>query len=186
MRRGISVFVLIVAGLGVAAALQGGPAAQAAQAAQGQDILPALLVEVRGLRAAMEQMASSGPRVQLALGRLQLQEQRVNNLLRRLETVRASLAATQQEDDNTRQQLASTEESLKSGLLLEGMPRAQAEQILHEQLGVLKISSGRLATQLQRLQVEESGIVQELASEQGRWSDINQRMEELERALTRK
>ena len=46
--------------------------------------------------------------------------------------------------------------------------------------------SARPATEVQRLQVEESGIVQELASEQGRWTDINQRMEELERALTRK
>ena len=46
--------------------------------------------------------------------------------------------------------------------------------------------SGRVARELQRLQVEESDIVQELASEQGRWSDINQRMEELERALTKR
>ena len=95
MRRGMSVFILIAAGLGVGAALQGGLSAQASQASQGQDVLPALLVEVRGLRAAMEQMASAGPRVQLALGRLQLQEQRVNNLLRRLETARGSLAAAQ-------------------------------------------------------------------------------------------
>jgi predicted nucleic acid-binding Zn-ribbon protein len=181
MRRGISVFILIAAGLGVGAALQGGPAAQTSQAAQGQDILPALLVEVRGLRAAMEQMASSGPRVQLALGRLQLQEQRVNNLLRRLETVRAGLAAAQRDDDNTRQQLASVEEALKSGALPE-----RERGMTEEQMVVLKINSARAATEVQRLQVEESGIVQELASEQGRWNDINQKMEELERTLTRK
>src|SRR3972149_2796185 len=36
---------------------------------QDSDVLPALLTEVRGLRAAIEQMASAGPRVQLALGR---------------------------------------------------------------------------------------------------------------------
>jgi hypothetical protein len=186
MRRGISVFILITACLGAGAAVQGGLTAQTSQAPPGQDILPALLVEVRGLRAAMEEMASAGPRVQLALGRLQLQEQRVTNLLRRLETVRASLTATQQQDDNIRQQMASTEESSKSGVLPEGISRTQFEQLVQEQLGSLKIESGRLATQVQRLQVEESGIVQELASEQGRWTDINQRMEELERALTRK
>ncbi len=182
MRRNISVFILVAAGFGLGAALQG----RLWQAAQGQDVLPALLVEVRGLRAAMEAMASSGPRVQLALGRLQLQEQRVNNLLRRLETVRGGLTATQLEEDNTRQQIASTEESLKSGVVPEGVPRAQVEQMVQEQIGALKIASGRLAAQVQRLQVEESDIVQELASEQGRWNDINQRMEELERALTRK
>ena len=113
MRRGISVFILVAAGFAVGTALQGRLTAQASQAAQGQDVLPALLVEVRGLRAAMEEMASAGPRVQLALGRLQLQEQRVNNLLRRLETARGSLAGAQREDENNRQQIASIEESLK-------------------------------------------------------------------------
>ena len=41
--------------------------------------MPALLTEVRGLRVAMEQMTSAGARVQLALGRLQLQESRLNS-----------------------------------------------------------------------------------------------------------
>ncbi len=50
----------------------------------------------------------------------------------------------------------------------------------------MKAMSARAATEVQRLQVEESGIVQELASEQGRWSDINRQMEELERALGKK
>jgi predicted nucleic acid-binding Zn-ribbon protein len=181
MRRGISVFILMILGLGAGAALQGGLAARASQAAQGQDVLPALLAEVRGLRIAMEAMASSGPRVQLALGRLQLQEQRVNNLLRRLETARASLAAAQREEENFRQQLASIEEAVKSAALPEG-DRGQIER----ELPAVKIMSARAATEVQRLQVEESGIVQELASEQGRWTDINQLMEELERALMKK
>ena len=179
MRRGFSIFILLAAGLGAGAALQGGLTAQASQASQGQDILPALLIEVRGLRAAMEQMATSGPRVQLALGRLQLQEQRVNNLLRRLETARAGLAGAQRDEEKNRQELALREESMKSAP--EGMQRA-----LEQVLATEKVAHARAATELQRLQVEESGIVQELASEQGRWSDINQRMEELERALTKK
>lgn len=182
MRRGVSIFIVIAAGLAIGAALQGRISAQAPRTAQGQDVLPDLLAEVRGLRAAMEQMASAGPRVQLALGRLQLQEQRVNNLLRRIETVRTSLAAAQRQDEGTRQEVASIEETLKSGVVPEGRSRA----VLEEQLVGLKMSSARTATDVQRLQVEESGSVQELAMEQGRWTDINQRMEELERALTKK
>ena len=75
------------------AALLGGSADGRAQAATATppETLAALLVEVRGLRAAMEHMAAAGPRVQLALGRLQLQEQRVNTLVRRLEEVRNNL-----------------------------------------------------------------------------------------------
>jgi predicted nucleic acid-binding Zn-ribbon protein len=180
MRRGISVFILIAVGLATGAALQSGLSAQAPRASQGQDVLPDLLLEVRGLRAAMEAMASSGPRVQLALGRLQLQEQRVNNLLRRLETSRASLGAAQRAEENARQELAGREEAL--GSFPEGEDRRQMQ--LH--LRVAKREHAQLATELQRLQVEESGVVQELATEQGRWSDINQRMEELERTLTKK
>ena len=48
------------------------PLAGQAAVTSNQDTLAALLVEVRGLRAAMEQMASAGPRVQLAFGRLQM------------------------------------------------------------------------------------------------------------------
>ena len=60
-----------------------------------RDIMPALLQEVRGLRAAMEQMTSAGARVQLALGRLQLQEQRLNAANGRLAEIRVQLAGTQ-------------------------------------------------------------------------------------------
>jgi chromosome segregation ATPase len=182
MKRLVGAFILTAAGVAAGAAVQGGPYAEAAQNAQGQDILPALLVEVRGLRAAMEQMASSGPRVQLALGRLQLQEQRVNNLLRRLETTRGSLAGAQREEEQSRQQFAAMEEMLKSPLPEGGPQRANVEQ----DMGHIKQMSARLAAEVQRLQVEESDAVQELAVEQGRWTEINQRMEELERALTRK
>jgi hypothetical protein len=62
-------------------ALRAPVAGQTAQS--NQDTLAALLAEVRGLRAAMEQMASAAPRVQLAMGRLQLQEQRVSTVVRR-------------------------------------------------------------------------------------------------------
>ena len=75
----------------IAAAL----AVTATRAQEQPGILPSLLVEVRGLRAAIEQMASAGPRVQLALGRLQLQEQRLNTLLMKLDGIREKLAMSQ-------------------------------------------------------------------------------------------
>jgi predicted nuclease with TOPRIM domain len=39
---------------------------------------------------------------------------------------------------------------------------------------------------LQRLQGEEATLSQDLSAEQGRWSELNQRLEELEQALTRR
>ena len=93
MRLPLRVFLFwaLIAAAGMGASL----VTRAQSAPEQPDVLPALLSEVRGLRAAMEQMAVAGPRVQLALGRLQLQEQRINTLGRRLETVKANQESAQ-------------------------------------------------------------------------------------------
>ena len=57
---------------------------RAQQPASGTDVLPALLTEVKGLRAAMEQLASANAQAQLLVGRLQLQETRMNGMIRDL------------------------------------------------------------------------------------------------------
>jgi hypothetical protein len=186
MRRNTSYFILGLAGVAIGVVLARGVSAQAA-APQERDILPALLTEVRGLRVAMEQMAAAGPRVQLAFGRLQLQEQRVNNGLRRLEAVRASLANAQREETEWRRRISSFEEETRSTVIATGAAaRLQQEvQIQREQeLQMMKQRHPLLVAEVQRLQVEESGIAQEIATEQMRWTDINQKLEELERSLS--
>jgi chromosome segregation ATPase len=181
VRRKIGVLALVLVAAGAGLSVRTRAAAQAARATD-QDVLPALLIEVRGLRAAMEQMASAGPRVQLALGRLQLQEQRVNNLLRRMESVQNELAGALQESDRAGQEFTRIENILKSG----AAPPEERQQLETVLLPQLKAAQGQALAKVQRLQTEESGLNQELATEQGRWTEINQRMEELERALTRK
>src|SRR6478672_11002828 len=96
--------IILMLALVIVVGVATGHTSEAQRPAQQEDVLPALLVEVRGLRAAMEQMASAGPRVQLALGRVQLQEQRVNNLLRRLEESRTHLAEAQRNYDRLQQE----------------------------------------------------------------------------------
>jgi peptidoglycan hydrolase CwlO-like protein len=179
MHRTVWRMFAAVAALGVLILVRTGVSAQTAAPAQNPEVLSALLVEVRGLRAAMEQMASAGPRVQLALGRLQLQEQRVNNLMRQLDTVRGNLAQTQRQEEEMRRQIAGFEEP---GGKWTPDERAAVEQ----QLRNMKAQQPLVAADIQRLQAEEATISQQIAAEQGRWSDINQRLEELERALARK
>src|SRR6188474_3213889 len=87
-------------------------ARQAASPPRNEDVLPALLAEVKGLRAAMEQMASAGPRIQLFVSRLQLQEGRMNAMIRRLESVRENLASTQREMENGQERLKHVESEL--------------------------------------------------------------------------
>jgi chromosome segregation ATPase len=168
----IALVVTATAALAVTLRAQSAPAAQ-------QDILPALLAEVRGLRAAMEQMAAAGPRVQLALGRLQLQEQRINTMLRRLEALRdtrTSVEAAMQQHQSIQKEL---EAALARG---ETAGRAEREDAVEN----IRREMARLAAELQRVTAEESALSADIAGEQGRWNLINQQLEELERTLGRR
>jgi chromosome segregation ATPase len=142
------------------------------------DVLTQLLTEVRGLRAAMEQMASAGPRVQLALGRLQLQEQRVNTMLRRMETVQANLQNAERELAQHQLQMKQFEDVVRAG----GEDREEAQALAAQFKGQLT----RATADVQRLQAEEAALSADITAEQARWTEINQRLEELERALVGK
>jgi chromosome segregation ATPase len=152
-----------------------------AQGAQGSpDILASLLTEVRGLRAAMEQMAAAGPRVQLAMGRLQMQEQRVNTALRKLDDVRERRTEAEREVVQLRTQLAQAQENV--GRVSADTPEWQT---IDSQMKMIKEAVAIRSSEIQRLVADEAEAAGALASEQGRWSEINQRLEDLERALAR-
>jgi hypothetical protein len=151
------------------------------------DIMPALLEEVRGLRAALEQMTSAGPRVQLALGRLQLQEQRLNTAIKRLDDSHVRLAETQRQQADVQQAVASRELALKDGShrVTGYSPPGETPtaEMLEEIRNEHRRQLTRLKAEVQRLSSEESVLATEVANEQARWTEFNQRLEELERAL---
>jgi chromosome segregation ATPase len=165
---------LLSIGFGVSMAAQGSKP-------QEPDVLSALLTEVRGLRQAMEQMAASGPRVQLALGRLQLQEQRVNTMIRRLETVRDAVAKAEKDRATTQLQLSGMENMFKS----DTPPSAEDRNPMTAMIETLKKTVAAADAEVQQLQAEEAQLQQQIAAEQGRWSEINKALEDLERALRR-
>jgi chromosome segregation ATPase len=175
---GFGVLMMAVGATVGARSSQGSP--RQTTAAQ-EDVLPALLAEVRGLRAAMEQMASAGPRVQLALGRVQLQEQRVNTLMRRLEEGRARLVETQRGYDQAQQELRSVE-----GMIREPRPDGPPLAALQDMQRGKEREIARRAADVQRLTAEVADVETDLATEQGRWVDLNQRMEALEQSLVRR
>ena len=142
------------------------------------DILSALLIEVRGLRAAMEQAAFAGPSVQILLGRVQLQEQRITNQVRRLDAVRASLVPAQQNLEPMERETKEFEESLR---------RSQGtDNSMEEMLKEKKAEVTRRRAEVQRLMAEELLLAQDVAAEQARWTELNQRLEELERSFLRR
>jgi hypothetical protein len=180
-RFGIVVAVAIVAGAGLwgRASVHAQPAAAAerrsGEASATADVLPALLVEVRGLRAAMEQMASDNAHAQLLVGRLQLQEGRIAGMVRRLDTVRDSLSTAKREYEQIRGSLQ----------MLEG-DHAPGEIPPQGVLGGLRQQVASAKANVDRLSAEENQLTQDLTTEQGRWIEINQRLDELERSLTKR
>lgn len=180
MARGRSIAVLAAAGLVAIFTLHATLAGQSAPQPN-QDTLTALLSEVRSLRIAMEQMASAGPRVQLAMGRLQLQEQRVNTLARRADSIRDQIASARNELANFQEHSARMQH-----LLEQNTAPPEERSAIELQFKETKQRISRSTTEIQRLQVEEADASTEVANEQARWVEINQRLEELERALARR
>jgi hypothetical protein len=178
--RLVVIAVLVVTG----AVWTGRVAAQAPQASP--DVLPALLEEVRGLRAAMEQMSTAGPRIQLFTSRLQLQETRINNMLRRLDTVRDSLANAQKESARAQAQQQQFEAMLADRRNA-NTPEAREELKQAELMaGEIKREVATTRAAVERLTAEETQLMQDVGVEQARWTDINARLDELERALAKR
>ena len=144
-----------------------------------QDVLAALLTEVRGLRGAIEQMASSSARVQLAMGRLQIQEQRVNTLSRQLTDVRASLSAAERQQNQLEAQLADLED------VLPGTSEPGERRALTQEVAQLKMLLASGTGSLQKLRADEAELASIVAGEQGRWVEINQQLEALDQAFRR-
>jgi chromosome segregation ATPase len=178
--RGVVVAALAVTG----AVWTGRVAAQTRQ--PGPDVLPALREEVRGLRAAMEQMASAGPRIQLFTSRLQLQETRINNMVRRLDTVRDNLAIAQKDYARTQDQQKQFEAAIaehRNSAASEAREEAKQAEFM---LGEVRREAAMAKSTLDRLTAEETQLLQDINVEQARWTDINARLDELERTLARK
>jgi hypothetical protein len=171
MNRGV-----IVGIVGVVVAMGSAWRPTVAQTARNEDVLPALLTEVRGLRSAIEQLAGAGPRVQLLSSRLQLQEGRMTAMIRRLDTVRDNLATAKRELDRAR-----GVEKMFAGE--GGKPGATEDNGV---LAGFKREVVAAQASVDRLIAEEAQLTQDLTVEQARWTDINRRLDELERALAGK
>jgi hypothetical protein len=156
-----------------------GQAPRATAGAAGDDVLPALLAEVKGLRAAMEQMASAGPRVQLSVSRLQLQEGRIAAIVRRLDTVRDTLTTARRELDRVKGAM----KMLESG---DRQPGGPPEDDLRSMLAGMKREAAGAQGNVDRLTAEEAQLTQDVTTEQARWIEFNQRLDELERSLARR
>jgi len=137
----------------------------------------ALVQEVRALRQAVEEALAANVRVQLLMGRLQLQEARIQSLVRQGVEIDSQIQNMVWE----RQGLASQQKTIQAALEEMSDPRQDREVKQH--LAMLTERIKHLDTRQAALLAEQANVQQLVAAEQGRWGDFNARLEELERLL---
>jgi hypothetical protein len=150
--------------------------APALSQARADDPIRELLSEVQLLRQALERASTVGTRIQLLVARVQLQEQRIGDLSRRLDTVRSELRNVEREAIVLAPQVRAMQEAGQTDDPDERRAADEASAMLTSQLAALE-------QRQQELRGEEGLLSQQIAAEQGRWLDFNNRLEELEKGL---
>ena len=158
-------------------AICGGFLFPAGARAQTPDVLGELLKEVRGLRLAMERAATVGARIQLLVARVQLQEQRITELSRRAVAVREELSRI----DSGTADIASMLKRFETST--ENMP-PEDRAAMERQMEMFKTQLAASEKRRQELLNEEALLSQQISADQGRWTDINNQLDQLERSLT--
>ena len=137
-----------------------------------------LLKEVRALRVAIEHSNQIGPRVQIALARMQAQEERVRTANRAVQDARERLVGL----ENRKTELG---EQLKQ---LESMQNETTDpakrQIFQVQGADIKHEFERLGVTEAQLRAKESEANVALLSEQARWNEADELLRGLEKLLT--
>jgi len=145
----------------------------------GAPTLNALLTEVRGIRAELNQAASVSLRAQLLVARLQLQEQRINVVSAQLAEARRLVLPQEAKETEKAMEVKRFE-----GFAANPISFAPEErQGIAERIPQLKEELAQIRGHLLRLRAQETEFADLLASEQTRWVEFNSRLDELERSL---
>jgi chromosome segregation protein len=140
--------------------------------------LKALVEEVRALRLSIERTSTHTSQAQLLLGRVQLQENRLATLGRQYQEARARSLDAQADHRDGEARLVQLTESLRAAT------GAEHRQALEDGIAQLKRELAGHQARAEQLRSDEAGALDALTTEQHRWSDFNQRLEALERALS--
>jgi chromosome segregation ATPase len=169
MRRRMAMLLVGIPLWSVSASAQSGP----------PDTLSALLAEVRQLRIAMERAATTTPQIQLLGSRLSVQSDRLARANHDHETVKQEL----DEISAASAQLAVQMPDLDARAT-QAWSQEQQRVLAQEQLAGARDRLADLTTREQRLRVREAELAAAAAAEQNQWSDLNRRLDDLERSLS--
>ena len=156
----------------------GGLLLPAGAQAQAPDVLGELLKEVRALRIAMERASTVGARIQLLVARVQLQEQRIAELSRRAVAVREEFSKI----DAAIAQASSMVKRFEGAPGTNVPPEERAE--FETQIEFFRTQLAASEKRRQELVNEDALLSQQISADQGRWSDFNNQLDQLDRTLT--
>ncbi|HVD94209.1 MAG TPA: hypothetical protein VNC21_18050, partial [Vicinamibacterales bacterium] len=104
---------------------------------------------------------------------------RIAAMVRRLDTVRDTLTTARRDLDR----LKGAMKMLESG---DRQPGAPPDEDVGPMLAGMKGEVASAQGNVDRLSAEEAQLTQDVTTEQARWIEINQRLDELERSLARR
>jgi hypothetical protein len=139
--------------------------------------IQALLKEVHALRLALEQSNQIGPRIQIVLARIQLQEERVRIATRQLEDARDKAADIQTKRTENADRIKLIEAQQAQSV------DSNAKKQMEFDLSEMKAGIERLSVLEQQFRAKEAEASSLLTAEQGRWNEANDMLKSIERAL---
>jgi len=139
--------------------------------------LQTLLAEVRQLRLAIERSNQIGPRIQIAVERLKLQQEQVARIAGQLEDLRRGLDKSRSEQGKAQQRIQALDSQATQAT--DAVQRKNMEEVSKE----LKLEVEQAEKSLQQMQVREGELASQLQTEQGKLAELNDRLDQVERAL---
>jgi chromosome segregation ATPase len=140
------------------------------------------LAEIRALRAEVKEFTEVAFRAQVLLARLQLQEHRLLGL----ERARAELATRIKDTDATRSALAAQVQSIDAQrrFLFGGSKATESpiDGVRHSAMAELR----QMEVAAAQLQAEAASLDGAASVEQGRWTELNSRLEEIEKTVRKR
>jgi len=140
--------------------------------------LQSLLTEVRQLRLALEKATFFGPRMQVAIERLRIQDDKVTRLSRELGDVRRELSAVTSDQARMTEELQNIEQRISSEA-----SGSELRKQLEQQRAEIKLNFERFAARITDLKVRESDGDISLQQERRTLLDMNEKLNAMERQL---
>jgi hypothetical protein len=139
--------------------------------------IPALMSEVHQLRLAIERSTLLGTRMQISLQRIQMQELRTSRISQDHERLRKEAADMQMGYATAASRLKNDEEQLTQ--TTDPKERKNLEEVVKR----TKLDLEAMAARQQQTQAREAELAVQVQSEQGRLAELNERVNQMERAL---